>query len=140
MWYQLKNFIQSFKTYSVLSPDLKARRQVLHFLRKRPLLSPAEWYEIYGQSFQISLPITEFAYRYLAEYSGLEFGRVLPGDRLDEDLSWTKICWFDWQLALCDDFCEQFAIDLSDDVWNIPETTILALLRFLEEHRSTHSL
>ncbi|MBD1912270.1 MULTISPECIES: hypothetical protein [unclassified Leptolyngbya] len=133
MWYQLKNFIQSFKTYAVLSPDLKARRQVLHLLRNRPLLSSTEWYEIYGHSFQISPAVTEFAYRYLADYSGLEFGRVLPGDRLDEDLNWTKICWFDWQIALCDDFCEIFSVDLSDELCDIPETTVLALLRFLEE-------
>jgi len=140
MWYWLKNIIQSVKTYWVLSPDLKVRRQVLRWLRQRPLLTPQEWYELYGSPANISLSMIQFAYHYLGKYSGLEFGRVLPGDRLDEDLCWTRICWFDWHLALCDDFYQQFSVDLSDvdlsdEVIDIPNITVGGLLRYLETRR-----
>jgi len=140
MWYRLKNFFQGFRTYAVLSPDLKVRRQVLRSLRQRPLLTPEEWFDLYGRSCKISFQVIQFAYRYLGTYSGLEFGRVLPGDRLDEDLCWTRVCWFDWYLALCDDFYQEFAIDLSDEVIEAPMTTIGALLGFLEDRYSPKKL
>lgn len=133
MWYRLQNWIQSFKTYSALSPDLQARRRVYQLLNQRPLLSLSEWHALYGKPWHISYGITEFAYGHLGKYSGLEFGRLLPGDRLDEDLCWTKICWFDWYLELCDDFHQRFEKDLSEDVADLPNTTLVDLLQFLED-------
>jgi hypothetical protein len=135
MWHRLKNFFQGLTTYPILSPDLRTRRQVYQWLRQRPTLSLGDWYVVHGKPSNLSYAIIEFAYQRLADYSGLEFGRMLPSDRLNEDLCWTKICWFDWHMALCDDFCQWFGVDLSNEILSLPETTIGALLKFLEDHR-----
>ncbi|MEO1146122.1 MAG: hypothetical protein AAFY26_11060 [Cyanobacteria bacterium J06638_22] len=80
------------------------------------------------------MAVIKFAHDYLGKYSGIEFGRTLPDDRLEDDLYWTHICWFDWTLSLCDDFQTEFGIDLSGELSNLPITTVGALLRFLEKH------
>jgi len=135
MWHRLKHIVHDLRAYPYLSPDLKLRRQVLNFLHQRPLLSLAEWYATHGKTHNLSFAVTEFAYEHLGKYAGIEFGRTLPGDRLEDDLCWTQICWFDWYLSLCDDFHHHFGIDLSGELSNIPTTTIGALLTFLEDHR-----
>lgn len=134
MWYRFKNLIQGLLTYPILSPDLRLRRQVYQGLRKRPALSLSDWYMTYGKPQNLSYSIVEFAYHHLGKYAGLDFARLLPGDRLDEDLCWTKICWFDWHLALCDDFRQRFGIDLSYDVQNLPNSDLQSLLIFLDDH------
>jgi hypothetical protein len=134
MWQRLKHIVHDLRAYRYLSPDLKLRRQVLQFLRQRPLLSPADWHAIYGNPLDLSLVVIKFAHDYLGQYSGLEFGRTRPDDHLEDDLYWTHICWFDWTLSLCDDFQTEFGIDLSGELSNLPITTVGALLRFLERH------
>lgn len=134
MWHRLKHIVYDLRAYPYISPDLKLRRRVFQFLRQRPVLSLAEWYSKHGKPQNLSFAIIRFAYKYLGRYAGIEFGRILPSDRLEEDLCWTHICWFDWSLSLCDDFHKEFGIDLSTELPNIPTTTMSALLHFLEKH------
>lgn len=107
------------------------RRCVQRFLRRRSLLNSREWYERFWKP-DIPKPISDFVYTQMSHYSGLEFGRVLPTDRLNEDLHLTLICWFDWELVFCEDFLRTFGIDLSDRF--APETlsTVQDLLLFLK--------
>lgn len=134
MWQRLKHIVDDLRAYPDLSPDLKLRRQVLQFLRQRPPLSPADWHTTYGEPLDLSFGVIKFAHEYLGKYAGIEFGRTLPEDRLEDDLCWTHICWFDWSLSLCDDFQKEFGIDLSSELPNLPTTTVGALLHFLETH------
>ncbi|MGQ9873126.1 hypothetical protein [Leptodesmis sp.] len=131
MWRSLKNFFYSLWTYSDLSPDLKMRRCVQRFLHRRSLLNSCEWYERFCKP-DIPKPISDFVYTRMSHYAGLEFGRVLPTDRLNEDLHLTLICWFDWELVFCEDFLRTFGIDLRDRF--APETlsTVQDLLLFLK--------
>ncbi|MBF2051783.1 MAG: hypothetical protein EDM05_047600 [Leptolyngbya sp. IPPAS B-1204] len=131
MWHRFKNLVVSLKTYDALSPDLKVRRQVNRMLRQRPLLSLNQWFQSFYQPLGITYTVTDFAYVHLARYSGLELGRVLPTDRLDEDLHWTQVCWFDWQLNLYDDFWQQFGVDISDCWDESALLTIKDLMAFL---------
>lgn len=108
------NFLASLQTYGALSPDLKRRRQVSRRLRQRPALPLVAWFESFYQPQGVSQTVAQFAYEQLAAYSGLELGRVLPSDRLDADLYWTQVCWFDWELRLYEDFWQQFGVDISD--------------------------
>jgi hypothetical protein len=132
MWRSLKNFFYSLWTYADLSPDLRMRCSVKRFLRRRSWLSSREWYERFWQSADIPKPISDFVYIQMSEYSGLEFGRVLPTDRLNEDLHLTLICWFDWDVSFCQSFLDYFGIDVSDRF--DPETlsTVQDLVFFLK--------
>ncbi|UIE39557.1 hypothetical protein KIK02_08370 [Leptodesmis sichuanensis A121] len=132
MWRSLKNFFYSLWTYSDLSPDLKMRRSVQRFLRRRSCLNSREWYERFWKPVDIPKPISDFVYTQMSQYSGLEFGQVLPTDRLNEDLHLTLICWFDWELAFCEDFLDNFGIDLSDRFDPEPLSTVQDLLLFLK--------
>jgi hypothetical protein len=114
MWRSLKNFFYSLWTYSDLSPDLRLRRSVNRSLRRRSLLSHQDWYERFWQSADIPKSVSDFVYTQLSAYSGLEFGRVLPSDRLNEDLRLPSVCWFDWERSFCQDFLDDFDIDLGD--------------------------
>jgi hypothetical protein len=138
MWHRLKNFFSSLRTYDALSPDLKVRRRVNQSLRDRPDLSLDAWYESLYKAQGIAYPVADFAYHRLKHYSGLELGRALPTDRLNEDLCWSQVCWFDWELNLADDFQQQFGIDISHCLNEVSLTTIEDLVSFLNAEWVTH--
>jgi hypothetical protein len=133
MWYRLRNIVQSLETYSILSPDREVRRQVNRELRDRPTLDAERWFETFFQSQGVTRSIAIFAYRHLGQYSGIQFEHVLPSDRLEEDLRWTQICWFDWEMTLCDDFLQCFGVDIADRICEFAPMTIADLVLFLNE-------
>jgi hypothetical protein len=114
MWRRLRNIFDSLRAYADLSPDLRTRQRVNQFLRDRPALSSDEWYEQLWQARGITRPIAVFVYNHMQLYSGLEFARVRPIDRLIDDLCLPFVCWFDWQLSFHEDFSAAFGLDLSD--------------------------
>ncbi|MEB3337473.1 MAG: hypothetical protein VKJ46_08435 [Leptolyngbyaceae bacterium] len=114
MWHKLKSIAFHLSTYADLAPDLRLRRQVNQSLHTRPSLASEEWYDYFWRPRKISHEISTFVYTHLEQYSGLQVSRVLPSDRLDEDLKMTLVCWFDWNLTLCEDFQHCFAVDISD--------------------------
>lgn len=134
MWHRLKNLVFSLKTYDALSPDLKVRRQVNRSLRQRPALNCEQWFQAFFQPQGITNTVASFAYTHLERYSGLEIGRVLPTDRLEQDLHWTQVCWFDWELHLYDDFWQQFGVDISDSLEESTLLTIKDLIAFLNRY------
>ncbi|HEY9836136.1 MAG TPA: hypothetical protein V6D27_04510, partial [Vampirovibrionales bacterium] len=77
-------------------------------------LSLDEWFNGFWRSREISFSVASFVYIQLEKYSGLQIGRVLPGDRLEQDLQLTLVSWFDWNLYLCEDFLDEFGIDIGD--------------------------
>jgi hypothetical protein len=113
MWRSLKNLFLSFWTYQDLSPDLRVRRRVKRWLGKRPLLDQTSWHEKFWQPLGVSRQVSAFVYSRFPDYSGLEWGRIQPGDRLIEDLRFPLVCWFDWQTALQEDFLSQFGMELN---------------------------
>ena len=133
MWHRLKNLFFSLNTYKTLSPDFKVRQQVNRALSDRPALSSDQWFETFYRSQGVAYTVVSFAYRYLQAYSGLEIGRVRPTDRLDADLYWTEVCWFDWEAQLCRDVQQQFNIDISDCLDDFQEFTIGELVAFLDQ-------
>ncbi len=133
MWRRLKNILHSFRTYPDLSPDLGMRRQVNRFLRNRPALTTEEWFERYWCKRNITKKITDFVYNRMHSYTGLDFTRVRPTDRLIEDLHFPLVCWFDWQISLCDDFWHCFEVDLGDRFDPTHFTTIEDLVIFLND-------
>jgi hypothetical protein len=131
MWWRFKNFFSSLRTYSDLSPDLALRKQINRTLQKRQALAPDEWFATYGATLGISKDLTVFTYTQLTQYSGIEFSRVVPSDRLIEDLHLPLVCWFDWQLAFCEEFWQCFQVDISD-YFDIDDfVTVADLLVFL---------
>jgi hypothetical protein len=134
MWHRFKNLVISLKTYDALSPDLRIRRQVNQSLQRRPRMDCTQWFESFYQSQGVLYSVADFAYQHLANYSGLEFGRVLPTDRLHEDLHWTQVCWFDWETSLSDDFWQQFGVDISGCLDEPNFHTVKDLLLFLNQY------
>ncbi|NJL87854.1 MAG: hypothetical protein HC886_20745 [Leptolyngbyaceae cyanobacterium SM1_1_3] len=119
MWQQLRNLYFSISTYHELSPDLQLRRQVNQALRSRERLSLEEWFRGYWQASvarpqAVKLELIEFVYSRLRSYSGLDTGRLRPSDRLVEDLQFPSVCWFDWSMTLCNDFCLTFGVYIGD--------------------------
>lgn len=114
MWKKLRNLAISAQTYGDLSPSLGIRRDVNQWLSNRPNLSQKEWFEQWWRSRGISWELAQFIYDRFGLYSGLDFGRVCPTDSLEADLRFSLVCWFDWEIRLCDDFDGEFGIDLSD--------------------------
>jgi hypothetical protein len=131
MWRRLKNLFFSFSTYADLSPDLRTKRQVQRFLGHRPALNAQDWYEKFWEPLEVTQSVANFVYLQMQQYSDLEFARVRPSDRLNEDLQIPLVCWFDWELRLCDDFCNWFGIDVSDRFDPNTFSTIQDLVMFL---------
>lgn len=92
-----------------------------------------QWFESFYQPQGILYSVSRFAYQHFPRYSGLEFGHVLPTDRLNEDLHWTQVCWFDWELSLYDDFLQAFGVDISGCLDEFNLETVKDLLLFLNQ-------
>ncbi len=121
-----------------MSPDLQVRRRVRQQLDQRPYLIEQEWIEQYCQPEGIAVPIALFAYTHLQQYSGLEIGRVRLTDRLEADLHWSQICWFDWMFTLSQDFWQSFAIDIEELLHDSDFDTVGDLLSFLSGRWTAH--
>ena len=133
MWRTLTNLIFSLRTYRALSPNFQVRRRVNRMLKSRTPLSIDEWFERFWQTpnsaENIPKDLAAFLYKNLARYTDLEIACILPCDRLNEDLHFPAICWFDWEINLCEDFYETFGVDISFsfDVSNLSTIEDLAL-------------
>jgi hypothetical protein len=137
MWRRFQNLASSFNSYCALSPDLRLRRQVNESLCDRPALDMETWCTTFYPSPDTIQAIAAFSYTTLAYYSGLDFGRVRPGDRLEADLCWSQVCWFDWDLQLCDDFYTHFNRAVSDCFYSFDPVTIADIIQFLHEQLTT---
>jgi hypothetical protein len=133
MWRRLRNVVLSLKTYSTLSPDLRLRRTVNRFLSQRPALSLDRWYETFWHPLHISKPVVGFVYAHLKDYSGLNIARLCPTDRLEDDLHWSQVCWFDWDTTLCEDVWNTFHVDVSDCLLGQDFLTLADLITYLHQ-------
>lgn len=135
MWQKLINLISSLRSYDSLSPDIRVRQQVNQMLKTRPALTLNDWVELFqGEvSPTPSKSVIEFVYTSMQTYAGLEFGRVRPLDHIHHDLHLPLICWFDWPLQFCDDFCTTFGIDISDCFDEGEIATVQDLICFLND-------
>jgi hypothetical protein len=133
MWHRFKNLFFNLKNHDLLSPDLATRRQVRQTLRHRPRLGLREWFEVFCKSCQGAYPVVDFLYSHLETYSGLELAVLVPSDRLEEDLHWTDVCSFDWQIALCDDFMYAFGVDMTQCVEDFSPRTVEELILLLQQ-------
>lgn len=137
MWLNLKNICSSISTYPDLSPDIQTRRSINQALRLRPALSLDQWFEFFWRPHGIAKSVVAFVYTHLEKYSGLHMAHVKPTDRLEQDLQLTLVCWFDWQLALCDDFLACFGVDISDRMELYTVSTVDEFVRFLNHQLVT---
>ena len=138
---QLNNLISSINAYADMSPDLSVRRQVNETMKKRARqpLSIATWCLTFCRRDHCTdrvQSMLSFIYECFSEYSGLEFSRVRPSDRLNEDLCFPLVCWFDWSITFCEDFYQRFGLDLSDRFDEASFETIGELVEFLIEQVS----
>ncbi|MEO0869089.1 MAG: hypothetical protein AAFY17_11700 [Cyanobacteria bacterium J06642_11] len=133
-WKRATNYIHGLQTYQDMSPDLLVRRQVNQSLRNhRRSLSSDAWCSECHRATHAQRDTLLFVYRSLATYSGLEFSRVRPADRLVDDLQFPLVCWFDWPLRFCDDVIQRFDVDISETFDEAELDTLADLIRFLEE-------
>ena len=121
MWRTLKNWFYSFWTYRDLGPDIVTRWEVNQRLRSQRRPSPLnQWAVIISQlsrqqGYQVppSTRLLQFTYTHLQKYSGIDFRYVRLHDRLQEDLRFALVCWFDWETQFCDDVYNELGIDIS---------------------------
>ncbi len=114
MWQRLLDMMHYVGTAADLGPDFQVRQQISQLLRDRRSLSLDEWFDSFWHHRGISKPLVTFIYIHLEKYSGLKVAKFRPNDHLEHDLKLTMVCWFDWHLTFCEDFCQCFGVDLSD--------------------------
>jgi hypothetical protein len=133
MWRRLKNFVLTLETYSDLSPDTRLRSQINHHLEQRPSHDLDEWFIAFWKPHGISRAVAAFVYQNFSLYSGLPFARVRPDDKLEADLCWTQVCWFDWEISLFEDFYSTFSLDISDRFDYDRLITVADIVAFLND-------
>ena len=131
MWRRLRNIFANLRAYSDLRPDLRMRQRVNRYLRDRPTLTVEQWFEQFWRPQGVNHSLVTFVYTQMQTYSGLEFARVRPHDRLNEDLYLPLVCWFDWETSFTEDFLASFDIDLSERFDPENFTTVEELVIFL---------
>jgi hypothetical protein len=139
MWRRVNNLVNSLITYKSLSPDSRSRRQVRRWLNQRPSLTSDQWFEVFWRDENILKLTSEFVYSSFSSYSGLKFAYVIPEDRLEEDLCWTHVCWFDWEITFFSDVEADFNIDISEVFYSETITTISDLMHFLDQQIRSRS-
>lgn len=129
---RFSNGFLALRSYNDLRPDLGLRRRINHqMLAHRPAHKGSEWYHKFWEPRGISPEVATFVYQALAKYSGLQVTKVLPTDRLCEDLKLPLVCWFDWELCLCEDFYQEFGLALDDYLDVTQFKTVADLVGFL---------
>mgnify|MGYP001796195120 CR=1 FL=1 len=129
---QLNNWLNSISTYADMSPDYSIRHQVNRRLAlcARDSLSIDDWCQLFSTQAG-DLTTLAFLHERFSEYSGLDFSRIRAHDRLHGDLHLALVCWHDWVITFCEDFYQQFHIDLSDCFDEDDYETIGELITFL---------
>ena len=101
-------------------PKPGARDRVNCWLGTRTPLSSHDWFVRFWKPLGVDRDVSNFVYENLQHYSGVEFARVVPQDRLQEDLRFSDVCRNDWEFDLAEDFGRQFGTSvlevLSDDL------------------------
>ena len=108
---QLQNRWMALSSYPDMSPDSGIRQQVNDRHGDRSLYSAVEWHQRFWYPLGVQRLLSEFVYELLTECSGLEVGRLLPSDRLTEDLQLPLVCWFDWELVWTEQFTTRFGLE-----------------------------
>jgi hypothetical protein len=117
---QLQNRWMDLNAYPDMRPDYKIRQQVNRSHAQRPLYSAVEWHQRFWYPLGIQRLLSEFVYELLTECSGLEIGRLLPSDRLMQDLQLPLVCWFDWEMVWTEQFGTRFGLE-TDWILDIAE-------------------
>jgi hypothetical protein len=134
MWRRLNNWWTSLWTYFELRPDIGARYRINQALRDRPSHLWPEWYRRFWEPQGVAREVAEFVYRSVARHSGLKVEKVVPSDRLNEDLKLPLICWFDWEMSFYEDFSRQLGVDMDADDWLMSDFyTVADLMVFLNQ-------
>ena len=146
--FSMNNLLSSLEAYADMSPDLEVREQVSQWMRMRDRqpLSLIKWCEVFsnelvniGKAVEdsategVTKSVLAFVYEFFSGYTGLAFSQVRPNDRLNRDLHFPLICWFDWTLDFCDDFLARFDLDLSDCFDEAEFDTVGEVVEFLVE-------
>ena len=131
---QFNNWFSTLNAYADMSPDLAIRTEVNQWLkdRMRANLGLSEWCRLFA-SHSENKELLTFIYQRFSQYSGLSFGRVRPRDTMHGELKFALVCWYDWVITFCEDFCEHFHIDLSDDFDEDDFETIGEMMAYLSE-------
>jgi hypothetical protein len=137
MWQRLinkfKNWWMTIAAYGDLSPDRGIRRTINQTIDERPSRSIGEWYRQFCEPHGIAREVAEFIYDRVGRYSGLKFEKIVPSDRLAEDLKLPMVCWFDWELSLCDEFSQELGVEMADCFDMDELATIGDLMRFFNQ-------
>ncbi|MGD1898044.1 MAG: hypothetical protein ACFB16_13945 [Phormidesmis sp.] len=134
MMNQLNNWFSTLSAYADMSPDIAIRHQVNQWMKKRTRLNldVSEWCDLFAPQSE-NRELLTFIYQQFSQYSGLEFGRVRPRDTLHAELHFALVCWHDWVITFCEDFYQQFQIDLSDHFDEDDFETIGEMIAYLSE-------
>ncbi|MEL6552663.1 MAG: hypothetical protein AAFQ63_04260 [Cyanobacteria bacterium J06621_11] len=134
MMSQFNNWFSTLNAYADMSPDLMIRHEVNQWMkdRTRVNLGLSEWCHLF-EPYSKNKELLTFVYQRFSQYSGLTFGRVRPRDTMHEELKFALVCWHDWVITFCDDFCEHFHIDLSDYFDEDEFETIGEIVEYLGE-------
>ncbi|MEL6937899.1 MAG: hypothetical protein AAFO84_01765 [Cyanobacteria bacterium J06598_1] len=137
MMNQLNNWFSNVSAYAEMSPDLTMRLQINQWLHAhRRDLSAAAWCRRFADHSD-NAELLSFVYQQFSEYSGLSVGCVRPEDTLHGDLHFALVCWHDWVITFCEDFMEQFELDLSDCFDEDDFETVGEMMTFLSAQLAT---
>jgi hypothetical protein len=113
------------------------RHAVRAFLANREALPFADWHRQLWHQRNISEAASAFVYEHFGKYSGLDFARVRPEDRLAEELRFSTTTYGDWDLDLYEEFQQVFGIDLRRTPAPKDLSTVEDWLRYLDRCLAT---
>jgi hypothetical protein len=105
------SFIEGFGSHA----GGKAQDRVSARLEERENLTSEHWFQRWWKERGISKEVTDFLYEHAPDYFTFEIGRVVPSDRLREDLELKYTGYIDWDMDLWRDYRRTFNRKLGKD-------------------------
>ncbi len=96
-------------------------------------MSSHDWFVRFWKPLGVDRDVSSFVYEKLRDYSGVEFSRVVPQDRFQEDLRFSDVCWNDWEFDFAEDFRRQFGTDVLEELSREGLETVEQLLLLCDE-------
>jgi hypothetical protein len=76
------------------------RAEVRVRLAERPDLSRNAWYQTYWEQLEIREQVALAVAEFIGSEAGIDALKLIPTDRLVEDLRLPDLCWPDWDMRL----------------------------------------
>ncbi len=106
--------------------------EVNRSLSGRGSLNATEWFTEFWKRRGIDRRVSDFVYERFPIYTGLDFSRVIPTDRIADDLKFRDVSRDDWEFDFHDEFESEFGVGILYELSEEETKTVEGIVRMCD--------